>query len=133
MANGKYKKSRKKFLDGDLDWLAQDFRAVLVDTGAYTVDLDNHEFLSDIPLAARIGTSGNLSGKTSTSGIADATDETVTGVSGNSVEAVAIIRWSGDAATSELICYIDSGTGFPYTPNGGNVNLQWAAGGIFTV
>jgi hypothetical protein len=54
VANAVYDKARNGFLRGDISWKngGDTFRAYLVDiqggTG-YTVDLANHEFLSDIP------------------------------------------------------------------------------------
>lgn len=129
MSNGLYDKARKKFLDGDIDWLSDNIKAVLVDTADYTVDLANDEFLSSIAAGARVATSGNLANKTSTGGVADADDITLATVSGDVSEAVVIYKDTGDAATSPLIAYIDSATsGLPVTPNGGDIIIQWNDG-----
>lgn len=131
MANALYDLGREKFLGHatiDLDWINDDIKAVLVDTGAYTVNLATHEFLSDIPVGARIATSSNLAGKTSTAGVADADDITFTGVTGATVEALVLYKDTGVAATSPLIAYIDSATGLPFTPNGSDVDVIWDSG-----
>jgi hypothetical protein len=128
MANALYDKARQKFLDADIDWSADNIKCVLVDTGAYTPDLANDEFLSDIPVGARIATSGNLSGKTSTAGVADASDVTFTAVSGVQSEALVIYKDTGVAGTSPLIGYIDSATGLPVTPSGGDITVNWDNG-----
>lgn len=131
MANALYDLGREKFLGHatiDLDWINDDIKAVLVDTGAYTVNLATHEFLSDIPVGARIATSGNLAGKTSTAGVADANDLTFTAVTGATVEALVLYKDTGVAATSPLIAYIDSATGLPFTPNGSDVDVIWDSG-----
>lgn len=128
MANALYDKGRKKFLDADIDWSADDIKVVLVDAADYTVDLVNHEFLSDIAVGGRVATSGNLASKTSTSGIADAADVTLTAVTGDPSEALVVYKDTGSAATSPLIAYIDTATGLPITPNGGDISIVWDNG-----
>jgi hypothetical protein len=127
MANGLYDAARASFLNGDIDWTNDDIRAILVDTGAYTVNLGTHDFLDDIPGGARIAVSSALGSKTSTAGVADAADVTFTAVSGATVEAVVIYKHTGTDSTSNLIAYMDTGmTGLPVTPNGGDITVQWA-------
>lgn len=128
MANALYGKGREKFLQADIDWLVDDIKVVLVDTGAYTVSIDTHEFLSDIAGGARIATSGNLASKTSTLGVADAADVTFTAVSGTTVEAAVIYKDTAVAGTSPLIAYIDTATGLAVTPNGGDITITWDSG-----
>jgi hypothetical protein len=128
MANGLYDKAREKFLNGDIDWTNDDIKAVLVDAADYSVNLATHEFLSDIPSGGRVATSGNLTSKTSTAGVADAADLALTAVTGDPSEAVVLYKDTGSAATSPLIAYIDTATGLPVTPNGGNINVIWDNG-----
>lgn len=128
MANALYDKGRQGFLEKLIDWLNDNIKVVLVDTGAYALDLVNHQFLSDIPGGARIATSGNLAGKTSGAGVADSTDPTLLAVAGASVELVVLYQDTGVAATSRLISAIDTMTGLPFTPSGADVILQWDNG-----
>lgn len=128
MANAMYDKGRQKFLDADIDWSADNIKCVLVDTALYTVDLANHEFLSDIAAGARVATSGNLASKTSTAGVADAADVTLSSVSGATVEAIVFYKDTGVAATSPLFLWIDTATGLTLTPNGADVTLQFDSG-----
>lgn len=128
MANALYDTGRAAFLLGDIDWAADNIKAVLVDSADYTVDLANHQFLSDIPSGGRVATSGNFTGKTTTAGVADADDITLTGVSGDQSEAVVIYRDSGSPATSQLIAYIDTATGLPVLPNTGDISVIWDNG-----
>lgn len=123
--NSLYDKGRQKFLDGSIAWSSDDIKVALIDIAAYSVDLANDEYLSDIPGAAIVATSGNLVGKTSTAGVADAADATFLGVAGPTVEAAVVYKDTGAAATSPLIAYIDDATGLPLTPDGGTVLLQW--------
>ncbi len=128
MANALYDKGREGFLDGTIDWDTDNIKVVLVDTAAYTVNLATHDFLDDIVIGARIATSANLASKTVTAGVADAADVTFTAVTGASVEALVIYKDTGVAGTSRLIAYIDTGTGLPVTPNGGDITVQWDSG-----
>jgi hypothetical protein len=128
VANALYDIGRQKFLEGSIAWLTDNIKAVLVDSGAYTRNLATDDFLDDIPAGARIATSSNLASKTSTSGVADAADVVFTAVSGATIEYVVLYKDSGVAATSPLICCVDTATGLPLTPNGGDVTVAWDNG-----
>lgn len=126
MANALYDKGRQGFLDGSIDWDTDDIRAILIDTGAYTVNLATHANLDDVAAASRIAVSAALGTKTVVDGVADAADVTFTAVTGVSVEAIVLYKHTGVEATSRLIAYIDTATGLPVTPNGGDIKITWA-------
>lgn len=129
MASGLYDTGREGFLAGTLDWDANTIKVTLVDAADYTVNLATHDFYDDITGAGIVATSGALGSKTTTAGVADAADFTYTAVSGDQSEALVI--WSdtgGASSTDPLIAYIDSGTGLPVTPNGGDINVVWDSG-----
>ena len=128
MANELYDKARQGFLDGSIDWDTDDIRAILIDTDDYTVDLESHDNLDDIPAAARVAVSGALTGKTVTNGVADADDVTFSAVTGDECEAIVLYKHTGTESTSRLIAYIDSATGLPVTPNGGSIEVLWSDG-----
>lgn len=128
MASGLYDAARKAFLDADIDMLVDDIRVILVDTADYTVNLATHDFLDDVPGAARVATSGALGTKSTTAGVFDAADVTLSAVTGDQAEAIVVYKHTGVESTSNLIAYIDSGTGLPVTPNGGDITIQWDAG-----
>jgi hypothetical protein len=128
MANALYDLARQKFLTGAISWSTDDIKLVLVDTASYTVNLATDEFLSSIPAGIRVATSGNLASKTTTAGVADAADVTFAAVTGAQSEALVIYKDTGDAATSALIAYIDTATGLPVTPNGGDITIVWDSG-----
>ena len=129
MTNAIYPKFKEIIMSTGLNLLTLDVRIILVDTGLYTYSAA-HQFLSNVPLGARIGPdSGSLTGKDVTNGIFDADDATFLAVSGSSVEALIIYQHTGADSTSRLITYIDSGVlGLPFTPNGGNVILSFDNG-----
>jgi hypothetical protein len=128
MANALYDKGRQKFLEGAIAWLTDTIKCVLIDAADYTVNLATHEFLSDVPSGARVGTPQTLAGKTSTTGVADANDVTFPSVTGDQSEAIIIWKDTGVEATSALIAYIDSATNLPVTPSGGDALVQWDNG-----
>ncbi|MDP3181577.1 MAG: hypothetical protein Q8M54_02025 [Desulfobaccales bacterium] len=129
MANALYDKGREGFLDGSIDWDTHTIKAVLIDEALYTVDLANHDNLDDVPALARVGTPQTLGTKTVAAGVADAADITFPSVPlHDPVEAILIYQDTGDPATSRLISYINSATGLPVTPNGGNIAVQWDNG-----
>lgn len=124
MTNALYPKGREGFLAGDISWRDDTVKAVLVDTGLYSFNAA-HDNLDDIPSGARVATSGALTGKSVTDGVADADDLALAAVTGATVEAVVLYVQGGTEATSRLIAYIDTATGLPVTPNGGTVNVIW--------
>jgi hypothetical protein len=129
MANKLYEKARKRSANAGLQWEAGNIKAVLVDLADYTPDLAAHEFLSDIPVAARVATSGNFTGKTSENGVCDADDALFSAAAGDVSEALVIYRDTGVAGTSELIAYIDTATsGLPATPAGADILVVWDNG-----
>ena len=128
MANALYDKARKAFADGDIDLLSDTIKCVLIDAADYTVDLASHDFLDDVASGARVGTAQTLGSKTTTAGVFDAADVTFSSVSGDQCEAILIYKDTGTEGTSPLIAYIDSATGLPVTPNGGDIEIQWDNG-----
>jgi hypothetical protein len=127
MANALYDSGRNAFLTGDIDWVADTIKVVLVDAADYTVNLSTHDFLDDVTAGARVATA-TLASKTATAGVADAADTTFSTVSGDVSEALVIYKDSGVESTSQLIAYIDTATGLAVTPNGGDIVVQWDSG-----
>jgi hypothetical protein len=129
--SGVYNAALTKFLDADVDWSANNIKAVLV-TSSYTFSA-SHTSLADITAGWRIATSGNLASKTSTSGVADAADITFSSVSAATLDAVVIYYDTGTENTSTLLCYLDGGD-FPKTISAvSDVTIQWNASGIFSI
>jgi hypothetical protein len=82
-----------------------------VGAGGYCVNLGpstSSDFWDDLDAALVGGASGkvNLTSPTIVNGVADAADVTFTAITGNSVEAVGIIRDTGTAGTSEMVAII---------------------------
>lgn len=128
MANTLYDFARQRFLEAQINWMTDTIKVLLVDTGAYTPQTSVHQYLSDIPTSARIAGPVTLTAKATTGGAADAADVTFPTVSGASIEAIVIYADTGTDSTSPLIAYIDTATGLPITPNGGDIIVTWDNG-----
>jgi hypothetical protein len=126
MANALYPKAKEAFLNGAINMAANTITLALVDTGVYTYSTA-HQYRSDVSNSAVISTA-TLSNKTITSGVFDADDATFTSVSGANCEALIIFADTGVQGTSRLVAYIDSATGLPILPNGGDITVAFSSG-----
>ena len=116
------------FADLDTD----DIRCLLYDEGADALNLADQD-LADIIAGARIAVSTNLTGKTVgvvAVGTFDHDNFTFAAVTGASVESLTYWKDSGVESTSPLIMNIDSATGLPVTPNGGDIIWAPNASGV---
>lgn len=128
MANTLFDKARQRFLEAQINWLTDTIKVLLVSTSAYTVNASTHEFLSDISGSARIAGPVTLTGKSTAGGAADGADVTFTAVTGGTIGSIVIYSDTGTEATSPLIAYLDTATGLPITPNGGDIIVTWDNG-----
>jgi hypothetical protein len=124
MANALYDSGREGFLDGSIDWDTDDIRVAALSSG-YTPDLATHNMVDDLG-ANIVARSDALTGKTVTGGIADAADKTLSAVSGSQITRLALYKYNASDAAARLIGLIDTGTGLPVTPNGGDIIIAWA-------
>lgn len=123
------------FVASFADLNTDDIRCLLRDEGADALNLADED-LADIAAGARIAVSTNLASKTVGTvsvGTFDHADFTFTGVSGASVESLDYWKDSGTESTSPLIMNIDSATGLPLTPNGGDILWSPNAAGVVQI
>ena len=126
MANALYPKAKEAFLNADIDLAADTIKISLIDTGEYTY-ASTHQYRSDVANAAVISTA-TLTNKTTANGVFDADDALFTSVTGSNDEALIIFQDTGVQSTSRLIAYIDSATGLPILPNGGDITVAFSSG-----
>ena len=126
MANALYSKAKEAFLNGSINMVANTITIALVDTGVYTYSA-THQFRNEVSNSAVIS-STTLANKTITNGVFDADDATFSSVTGANCEALLIFQDTGVQSTSRLIAYIDSATGLPILPNGGDITVAFSAG-----
>lgn len=128
MSNALYDFGREGFLDGSIDWDTDTIKIMLIDEADDTINLAVDDNLDDRAVASRVATSSALASKTKTAGVADAADVTLSSVSGDQSESIDAFKDTGVESTSRLICNIDTATGLPVTPNGGNITVTWDSG-----
>ena len=133
MANALFPRWKQALLEftanNDLD--GQTVKVALV-TAGYTYSGAN-QYYSSVS-ASVVGTPQTLTSKTFTDGVFDAADVLFTAVTGAQVVALVIYIDTGNAATSPLVAFIDTGvTNIPVTPNGGDIAITWNASGIFAL
>lgn len=132
MANVLYDTGRDAFLRGSINWLTSPIRAQLVSISnqptAYVFNASLDTVFGSVPTGARVGFSApSLGTKTATAGIADAADTVFSAVSGPTVGALILFASTATANGSDwqLVAYIDTATGMPVGPNGGDITAQW--------
>jgi len=125
-----YGLGREAFANGDIDWVSDDIRAMLIDKDVYTVLQNTHQFVSDLSGEVKRGTA-SMTGKTAALGVLDADDYTIPAVPGpTTVEVVVIYKHNASDAAAQLIAYLDDAavTNLPFTPSGGDALITWDNG-----
>ena len=141
MASFVYTPAKTKVLNADLDFATQDFRIILCMTNT-TADTDQ-----DAEFVASIGTLDEydgaaysrktLAGEAVNEDLAnnraefDANDIQWAALGAGTRQAAGMIlyRFVTNDADSPVVAWIDTG-GFPFSGNGGNVDVAWNAEGI---
>lgn len=127
MSNALYAKGKEKILSGSINFVSDTIKVMLV-KNTYPQNLSVDEFVADIS-AYRLSTDQTLGSKAVTGGVFDAGDVTYSAVTaGDTSEGVVIYKDTGNPATSPLLMYIDTITGFPLATNGGDIVIQWDNG-----
>lgn len=88
-------------------------------------------FLSNINAAVWRARGTYLANKTTASGIADADDTLIAAVgSAGSATAhyIVLVNETGASQSSLVGAVIDTATGLPFLPNGGDINIVWDSG-----
>lgn len=135
MANSLFDPGREGFLAGEIDWDTAVIKAALVRGYAFSAA---HKFVVDVVNAGGtlVATSVALSGKTVAAGVADANDVQFTAVpAGAAITGIVFFQSSavaggGDVPNTQqrLIGYMDTATGLPVTPNGGDITIAFDNG-----
>ena len=127
MANSWYDLGLQGVGDQSIAMLTDDIRIALV-TAGYTRNLATDQFVSDVGGGNIVARSTALQTKSFTGGVFNAANITIVGVSGSVVTQAVIYKYNASDSLARLIMSIDTGTGLPLTPNGGDVPVTWSAG-----
>lgn len=143
MPNGLFDSAKESFLSGGLNLSSVNLAVALVDNGTLVPNLSNHDFMNDIRTAVVYDSVDNsntapatdyLASKSITDGTFSANDITLSAVSGSTAESLVIYEDNGGGdASSALVVYLDTATGLPVTPNGGDISIAWDSSGIFSL
>lgn len=135
MANAVYPKAKEGFLDGSIDLDTASVKVALVRGYTYS---STHEFVSDVTGASGTlhATSAALTSIDVINGVFDAADVTFTTPATDANQHSLLIFQSSavgggaDVATSSqrVIAWIDTGTGVPIVPAGGDITVVWDNG-----
>ena len=140
MADAFYAEYRNGMLGGGVhaqpNLATDDIRVALRDEGTVALNLATNIDLDDVS-TAHVATSAAFASATVgtvAAGAFDHEDITFASVSGASVESLDYYNYETAVdTTSPMICNIDSSTGLPVTPNGGDITWTLAAGGVFQI
>lgn len=128
MANALFAATRASFLKADCD-LDGTVKLSFIDHADDTPVAATDDFYDDILGAAIVATSGAFTTKTFTAGVFDADDVTTSAVSGDPFESIVIwLDTAGASSTDPLVAFLDTATGLPTTPNGGDITVAWDSG-----
>lgn len=111
-------------LGGSIDYTSATLK-ILFYAGSF---VSTHQFVSDLTGASIVARSSALSGVTTTNGVLDLNDITITSVSGSAFTLVYLYKDTGADATSNLlVSFVVSS----FTPSGLDVSVVWNASGLF--
>lgn len=108
----------------------------LIDGADYTYDAGHDSYSDtpggDVPAAAKVAVSAALGTPTIALGVFDSDNFTFPAATGDPCEI--LILFNDTHATKGLLAYYDTGvTGFPVTPNGGDINGTVNGSGWFSL
>jgi hypothetical protein len=126
MANFIYGKAKQAMLSGDIDLGSTNLKVAFIKTALYTPNQNTHEFLSDIPTAAKVYRSSALQNVSNTLGVLDADDLTIIH-DGTPFDAIVFYQYGTTDSDSRLIAFIDDSEGIPFTGTAepSSMTIQW--------
>ncbi len=142
MANALYTTGRTAFAAAGINWTSDTIQCCLVDSSLYTANLSTDQYLSTIS-----GISGailansrtTLTSATNSGGKCSAANtvcgsSNISSTTGHNI-VIVIYKNTGSDSSSQLIAYLDTGTGLPASNlSSATVTIDWdPTNGIFTL
>lgn len=127
MSSVLYDQGRQGILNGLIN-VATDTIKCLLATSGYTPNTNTDQMVSIIGGGNIVARSGAFASKSEANGVFGAANVTLLAVSGSAVSYIVIYKDTGTDSTSRLIAIIDTATGLPFTPTGGDVTITWDTG-----
>lgn len=113
----------------DLD--TDNIKAALIDHTDALPDPATDVDYDDIDDGTVVAVSSNLTGASVSAGTVNFDDITFSGVSGDAADSLNFFKDSGTPATSPLLVFIDTATGLPVVPTGGDIQVVLNHQGLF--
>ncbi len=142
MAAFVYTPAKTKLLNGDLDFVVQDMRVLLVSDASTADTEEDSEFVASVTSLDEVVATGYARVALTTKAVNEDlandraefdADDAAFGALGNGsndvISAVVLFRFVTNDADSPIVAHIDTG-GFPKTTNGGTFTVAWNAEGI---
>lgn len=143
MANAWYNRGKLIALDSSLNLTSDTIRVLALKGTGYTFDPD-HDFVTDLTPGSNEVSGGSYARQdlgTKAVNVDDTNDRAeftaaattfsaVPAQGGSNVTALVVFKFVTNDTDSPLIAYIDTGTGFPLTPNGSDITVTWNAEGV---
>lgn len=125
-ATGLYLKYEQASRKADVDLLNHRISAALVDlTKGYLVDLEDDEFLDDLPADSIISLSVLTGKSVGTDGSFEADDSVFVAEANCIIGAILLVHDTGLEASSRLLYYDDQAAGLPLVTSGSDVVVKW--------
>jgi hypothetical protein len=120
-------------VDLDTDTIGMIFIDATDDIPLVTDDFFDDLTGTPVPLFASAPSLASITiGSPQAEGVFDAADLVFTSLTGDECEWLVMFKDTGTEGTSDMICAWDTLTGLPLTPNGADVTVVMASGGILT-
>ena len=134
MANSLYPTLKEALLNKEHDLNSDTIKVTLIDTASETYAATDNTYVAGangIADAAKISVA-TLGTTTIALGVFDSANGTFSAVTG--AESEALLLWNDTHATDGVIAWYDTGiTGFPVTPNGGDINYTVNVAGWLSI
>lgn len=115
MSNALYLKAKEALLEGQFDLTDNTLKVIFVKS-TYLLNVNTHEFLSDINESDIAATTTLLTGKSTALGIFDADNITVENYGTSGFAYLVLYKDTGSRSTSRLLAFIDTAIGLPVSP-----------------
>jgi hypothetical protein len=127
MANFVYTKAKESLLRGEINASSSNYRVALINADNYTPNISSDQYFSQIPSNAVVAVSGNVQNITSSNGILDGDDVTISH-DGTAFDSIVLYQVGSSNSNSRLFFYIDNSPGLPFEGSNSSlsVTITWS-------
>jgi hypothetical protein len=133
MANVLYELAARDILEGTLVLDEVDLKILLVDQAGYAINVAADQYLSDIPIDARGGTSSILSGVAISGNSVGIPTAEFSATTGSYVDMLVLFVDTGTEGTSRLVAAFDTADNLPFQTFNGTIRLSFGGSILLTL